>query len=398
MLLLTERPDTVSTAEPGTREVRSMRLALAEIRGARLRFGLLTGAVALLVFLIIFQQTLAAALLGFFTGGLEHQSAEVLVYNEDARRNVEGSIIQPGTLEAVQAVEGVGTAAPFGEGTFTVRAGGELQDAVILGYELDGPGAPTRLSEGRLPRADGEGVASSVDADNGFGVGEVVEVVPGGYPITIVGLATDSRFAVLPTLFTSYATYEEVAFASNPDAQAVLPTLIAVDPSAGVEPEALAQRITDEVPGVEALDRATAVESLPGVSSIRSSFSVVLGLAFIVVVLITGFFFLILTVQKMQALTLLRAVGASGGYLARNLAAQVTLVTVVGVAIAAGLLALASAASSEDFPIEADPVLILTTGLSVLVLALLASLASVRRVSTIDPASATTRPAGGGLA
>jgi putative ABC transport system permease protein len=373
-------------------------LTFAEIRRAKLRFGLLTGAVALLVFLIIFQQTLAAALLGFFTGGLEHQSAEVLVYNADARRNVEGSIIQPGTLEAVQAVEGVGAAAPLGEGTFTVRAGEELQDAVVLGYDLGAPGAPTRLSEGRLPEADGEAVASSVDADNGFGIGEVVEVVPGGYPVTIVGLATDSRFAVLPTLFASYGTYEEAAFASNPDAEAVLPTLIAVDPAAGVEPEVLAQRITDEVPGVEALDRATAVESLPGVSSIRSSFSVVLGLAFIVVVLITGFFFLILTVQKTQALTLLRAVGASGGYLVRNLATQVTLVTVVGVAIAAGLLALASAASSEDFPIEADPALILTTGGAVLALALLASLASVRRVSAIDPASATTRPAGGGLA
>jgi len=368
------------------------------MRRAKLRFGLLTGAVALLVFLIIFQQTLAAALLGFFTGGLEHQSAEVLVYNADARRNVEGSIILPGQLEAVRSVEGVQTAAPLGEGTFTVRADGELQDAVVLGYELGGPGAPTRLTEGRLPRSDGEAVASSVDADNGFGIGEVVEVVPGGYPVTIVGLASDSRFAVLPTLFTSYASYEEAAFASNPDAQAVLPTLIAVDPGPGVEPEVLAERITREVAGVEALDRATAVESLPGVSSIRSSFSVVLGLAFIVVVLITGFFFLILTVQKTQALTLLRAVGASGGYLVRNLAAQVTLVTVIGVALAAALLALASAASGDDFPIEADPGLILSTGFAVLVLALLASLASVRRVSRIDPASATTRPAGGGLA
>lgn len=375
-----------------------MRLALAEMRRAKLRFGLLTGAVALLVFLIIFQQTLASALLGFFTGGLEHQSAEVLVYGEDARRNVEGSLILPGTLERVAAVEGVSTAAPLAENTFTVRAGGELQDAVLFGYELGGPGVPTRLSEGRLADTDGEAVASSVDADNGFGIGDVVEVVPGGHRIRIVGLADDSRFAVLPTLFTSYATFEAASRAANPDARDVQASLIAVHPAPGVEPEALAARITREVDGVEALDRQTAADSLPAVSSISSSFQVVLGLAFVVVVLVTGFFFLILTVQKTQALTLLRAVGASSWYLIRNLALQVALVTVIGVAIASALLAIAAAASSEEFPIEADPGLIATTGGAVLVLALLASLASVRRVARIDPFTATTRPTGGGLA
>jgi len=368
------------------------------MRRAKLRFGLLTGAVALLVFLIIFQQTLAAALLGFFTGGLEHQSAEVLVYAEDARRNVEGSVIVEGTLERVATVDGVGTASPLGENTFTVRAGGELQDAVVFGYELGGPGAPTRLAEGRLPETDGEAVASSVDADNGFAIGDVVEVVPGGYRIRVVGLADDSRFAVLPTLFSSYATFETAIRAANPDARAVLPSLVAVHPAPGVEPEVLAARITREVEGVEALDRQTAADSLPAVSSISSSFQVVLGLAFIVVVLVTGFFFLILTVQKAQALTLLRAVGASSWYLIRNLALQVTLVTLAGVTFAAALLAIAAAASSDEFPIQADPGLVATTGGAVLVLALLASLASVRRVARIDPFTATTRPTGGGLA
>jgi hemin transport system permease protein len=81
-----------------------------------------------------------------------------------------------------------------------------------------------------------------------------------------------------------------------------------------------------------------------------------------------------------------------------NLAIQVAIVTVLGVALAALLLALAAAMSSQEFPIEADPRLILTTGGAVLALALLASLASVRRVARIDPATATTRSTGGGLA
>jgi putative ABC transport system permease protein len=116
-------------------------------------------------------------------------------------------------------------------------------------------------------------------------------------------------------------------------------------------------------------------------------------------VLLTGFFFLIITVQKTTSLTLLRAVGASSGYLLRNLVAQVVLVVGAGTVLAIGLLAVAAAAASTDaFEVRADPTVVAITSGAILGLALLASIGSMRRVLRIDPASATTRTAGGGLA
>ncbi|MGE5460117.1 MAG: ABC transporter permease [Solirubrobacterales bacterium] len=375
-----------------------MRLAVAEMRRAKLRFGLLTGAVALLVFLILFMQTLSSQLIQEFVGGVENQSASVLVYGEDARRSIEGSIVSREQVTLVAAVDGVSEAAAFGENTFTVRTTmGELKDATIFGYELGGPGAPTTLSAGRLPDGPAEGVGPS-DAGAGFGIGDRVEVLPGGYTIEIVGLADEVSFNVQPTMFVSYPTYEASVRSQNPDARAVLPTLVAVDPEPGVAPETLAARITAQVPGVEALDLETAVASLPGVSSVRQSFGLILALAFFVVVLVTGFFFLIITVQKAQALTLLRAVGASTGYLLRNLLLQVAVVTTVGTVIASGLLVLAAATSNAGFQVRTDPVLILETGGAVLLLAVIASIGSIRRVARLDPAAATARGVGGGLA
>jgi len=113
---------------------------------------------------------------------------------------------------------------------------------------------------------------------------------------------------------------------------------------------------------------------------------------------VTGFFFLILTVQKTQALTLLRAIGASTGYLLKNLILQVVLVTVVGTAIAGALLTVAAATSNAGFKVEADPGLVATTGGAVLLLAIVASIGAIRRVVKLDPAAATARGAGGGLA
>ena len=377
-----------------------MRLALAEIRRAKLRFALLIGAVALLVFLILFQQSLAGSLLGQFTGGLERQSASVLVYNAEARRIVDASRVAPQQVQAVAAVEGVAEAGPIGEGSFTAQLEtGELRDTSVFGYELGGPGAPTTLSAGRLPERDGEAVASSSDASAGYGIGQTVTVVPGDTPVKIVGLADDVQFNVQPTLFVSFATYEQLVLATNPDAIAVLPNLVGVEPVSGVEPVALATTITEQVQGVEALDRDTAVASLPGVSSIQQSFAIILGLAFVVVILLTGFFFLIITVQKMSSLTLLRAVGASSGFLVRNLIVQVLLVIGAALLVAVPLTIVSvNGAASAQFTATVEPSTVITTSVAILLLGVLAALAAMRRVARIDPAAATTRLVGGGLA
>ena len=377
-----------------------MRIAFAEIRRAKVRFSLLTGAVGLLVFLILFQQSLAGTLLGSFTGGLENQTASVVVFGEDARRSVEGSRVTPEQVTAVAEVDGVADAGAIGASTFSAEvAGGALVDATVFGYELGGPGAPATIVQGRAPEADGEAVASAADAADGFAIGDVVRIVPADVEIEIVGLAEDVNFNVQPTMFASYATYEALVRTTNPDARGVLPSIVGVMPDDGMDPVVVAAAITDAVEGVDAVDRDTAVASLPGVSSISQSFAIILGLAFVVVVLLTGFFFLIITVQKTTALTLLRAVGASSGYLLRNLVAQVVLVVGAGTVLAIGLLAVAAAAASTDaFEVRADPTVVAITSGAILGLALVASIGSMRRVLRIDPASATTRTAGGGLA
>jgi putative ABC transport system permease protein len=293
-------------------------------------------------------------------------------------------------------VRGVARAEPLGQSTFTLRTREETLDGALFGYVLDGPGAPTQLVEGRLPRGDGEGVASDIDAGRGLGIGERVEVVgpDATLPIRIVGLAADSRFSVDPVVFVSYETYTEAVRTKNPDAEVVTPSIVAVAPENGTEPASLAARITRQVDGVEALDRAEAVESLPGVAGVKSSFSIVLTLAFVVVTLVVGIFFVILTVQKAASLTLLRAIGADRWYLTRALLVQVLVVVLGGIGLGALLLWLATLASSDTFPISFDPATVLSRGVIVMMLALLAALAAVRRVLRLDPIEAT-RPLGG---
>ncbi|HEY5155434.1 MAG TPA: hypothetical protein VIJ47_11910, partial [Acidimicrobiales bacterium] len=275
-----------------------MFLASREIRRARLRFGLLAGAIGLLIFLVFFQQTLLSSLLNSFTGALRNQSATVLVYSSEARKSLEGSVLSPDVVAQVGKVEGVGQAGPLGQATLTFLANGDQVDVAVIGSEPGQPGQPTKLIEGRLANAPGEGVASSEDKNKGFAIGDTVTTAAGGAPVTIVGLTKQSQFSVQPTLFVTFDTYTTLRKAANPDATAVLPSAVAVIPAAGVTPQTVAASINATVPGVDAMTRSDAVANAPGVSSVQSSFAIVLALAVAVVALVTGFFFLILTVQK----------------------------------------------------------------------------------------------------
>lgn len=369
-------------------------LAFREIRRSRLRFGLLAGALGLLAFLVLFQQMLLSTLLGYFTGAIEQQSAEVLVYDDQARSSLEASVVLPETAEAVAAVDGVGEAGPLGQNTFTAELGGDLEDVALFGYELGGPGAPTSLVEGRLPERDGEGVASDLDADLGLAVGDVARFGPEGeVEVEIVGRASDLRFSVSPTVFTSFATFQSARQAVNPDAPFVPPSVIALVPEEGVSPQALAARVNDDVGGVEALTRDEAVAQAPGVAETRQSFSIVFLLAYVVVAIVSGFFFLILTVQKQGPFTLLRAVGADARVLVGAVLLQALAMALAGIALGALATALIGLGGG-DFAQPPEPATVATTGVILLGLALVATLPSLRRVRRLDPADASQKRLG----
>ena len=97
----------------------SMFLALKEMARAKVRFALLVAAIALLVFLILFQQSLQNGLITGFIGAIRDQNAPVLVYSVDGQRVVQGSVITPDLEQLVRDAPGVDEVGRIGQGTFT---------------------------------------------------------------------------------------------------------------------------------------------------------------------------------------------------------------------------------------------------------------------------------------
>jgi putative ABC transport system permease protein len=370
-------------------------LALKEIRRAKVRFALLMAAIGLLVFLILAQQALQNGLLTSFAGAIDRQSAPVLVYSVDGQRTLQGSVVTPELRKAIDGVDGVAASGRIGQSTFTSEVdGGPDSDVAVIGYDDADLGAPDELAAGRQARAADEAVGSSTD----FAIGDEVSIVPpdrGGEPVsfTVVGLADDVQIQVTPTLFTPWAGYEAAVRAANPDATAVLPNAIGVRPADGVSDQELVVRINRASGDADALTRQTAADDAPGVAQVRQSFQIIFLLYALVVPLVTGLFFLIVTFQKSGSLTLLRAIGIRSSTLVRSLLVQVVVVLGAGIAIGIALYAPLAQAQIGSIALRFDPVAVLFWAVLLLVLGILSALASARRVLAIDPVEATT---GGG--
>ncbi len=364
-----------------------MFVALRDLWRSKLRFGLLAGAVGLLVFLLLFLNTLSSTLLSFFIGAIENNSADVLVYENTARRNLQASRLDASLIDDVAAVPGVAAAAPIGELTLTARIAEDLTDLSLWGVDLDGPGRPTPIVEGRPP-GPGEVVVDESGIAEGFEIGETITLVPSGTELDIVGYVQDRRYAVVATAYLDFAEWVAIFEAEFPGTPVVPLSLIGVETGPGADPAVVGDRIGSMVPGVEGLDRKAAAAGTPGVDSISQSFALIVGITFGIVVLVVGFFFLILTVQKLRSFVALRAIGAGTGYLARSLIVQVVVLVTLGAVIGTGILWLATLGSNPAFPLTVNGRLVLTVSLAVLGSSILAGLLSVRRIARADPADA----------
>lgn len=361
-----------------------MFLARREMRRFPGRFVLLTGAVALLVVLLLFFQTVAATLTGGLTGGIEANAADVVVYDALARSNPAASFLDDTAEEQVAGVEGVAAASPVGLTAFVL----DDEDVTVVGYVPDTRTGPASIDAGRPVERAGEAVFSAPALSEGRDVGERVTIE--GVEVEIVGTTEGAAFSVGPTYYVARDDLATMA-ANRAEAEVGAPvSWIGVEVDAGADAATVAARIGAEVDGVEALTRSSAADALPGVSQVTRSFTILYVLLFVVVTIVTGVFFLILTVQKERTLVLLRAVGARARDVVAPVVTQVLLVTgvgaAVGVIVAGGLLA----AARDTFGSSLDAGTAIRTVVVIVVLGLVASLGAVRRVLSVEPIAATT--------
>lgn len=362
-----------------------MDLALTEMARSKLRFGLLTAAVALLVFLIVFLSSLSGALLRAFTGALESLPADGLVYAESARANVQASRLEPGVTQQVAAVPGVADVGSLAVLSANATVAGEPDELQLIGVTPGSPSQPEGLRDGSLPRTASEVAVDASQAE--VAIGDTIRVNGSQTDLVVTGTLVGTQFGT-DTAWLTAEGHQALVTELNPGLPAVPINAVAFTVVDGADPVAVAAQVQQAVAGTQALGRQDAIDAIPGVESVSQTFGLLVAITFVIGVVVVGFFFLILTVQKLRTFTLLRATGAStrslAGTVAEQIVAVILLASVAAVALAWGALR----ALSTGLPVSIEPATIAAIVGAVLVASLGAGMLSVRRIAQLDPATA----------
>ncbi len=270
--------------------------------------------------------------------------------------------------DALAALPGVQRAEPVLSLRGTV--GDPVRDINVIAQQVDGLGWP-EPSEGRQPAALGEVLTDeSLDLE----VGDTLTIA--GSPLEVVGVAEDvSHTFGIPTVFAVLEDAQAFALGGAPLASAIV---VQGRPD---RPPAIGASLTSEEVRRDMerpLKRGT------------DSIDLVLLLLTITAAGIVGLIVYLSTMERTADLAVLKATGATKGFMAAGLALQAVLLSLAAAAVAVVLARLLAPAFPVPLEVEGGTyVRLLLLALSV---GLIASLAGVWRAVRIDPATAFGGP------
>ncbi len=295
------------------------------------------------------------------------------------------SFVPSSKLGRVRAVEGVAEATPVLYAGGLLKAPKRESHSYVVGLRDNGrPGGPWELARGRGELKEGEVIVPEVFAELAeLDLGDTVDIV-------------DQRLRVVGTSRGTFSMANPVTFVAAADLERILGNMsgyesyFLVTAAAGVEPAALAARIEREVDDVSALtkqefmdnDRAVAAQMGVELIALLSGIATALGVCVVTFTLYSH------AQRRRRELAVLKAVGFRAYHLYMSLGLHAVLLTLLGlltsVALSRVVVALAQVLVPEVAMLLSAEI-VLRSGASGLLVALVASLLVARKVARVAP-------------
>ncbi len=371
-----------------------MFLALRELIFARGRFALMGVVVALIAILMVLLSGLTVGLVNDGVSGLQRLPATSLAVQDGVSKDsaFSRSVVSTDAVETWREQPGVEDAAPFGNALVNARTDQDVEiDLALWGVET-GSYLDPEVAEGKALAGEGEVVVSATAAEEGVEIGDTITIDPSGYQLEVVGILADQHtFGHVDIGYLPLRTWQEVKAGVRdgdvvPDRVYDEITAVAIRADDDAEVDMAAG---DEAAGTESMTLEESYGASPGYTAETSTLQLVQGFLYAISALVIGAFFTVLTVQRKQEISVLRAMGASTSYLLRDSLAQSLILLVVSVAVGVGVGVAAGAGLASTpmpFALEAAPI----AGASALLIGLgvAGAAVAVLRITRVDPLSA----------
>ena len=357
-------------------------IGLIELRRRKVQFALIALIVTLISYLVLMINGLGVGLNELAGSALKNFDADGIAYSSNAGLSVIRSEMSQESVDEIAAQDGVEESARLGYIAANYRrADGVVKSAAFMGYDPGTIGEPKVVDGRTLTPEDG----FSVLADSSFlraaklEIGDTIDITIrlNTQTFTIVGEVDEGAFFFQPAVYILRTTWAELKYGSTESSPVASIVLVKGKDLPGTSGD-----------WFEIVSKSAAFAAIEGVSGQQSTVTSLRVFGYIIGGLVIGVFFYVLTLQKVPQIGVLKAVGATNGFVFRQILVQVMTLAVIGVAISLVLAILTNRALSnlpDAVPIAFTTGTFVTTSIALLVTAFVGAVFSARQVIKTDP-------------
>lgn len=358
------------------------------------------GVLALMSIHIVIISGLSAGLVNDGVSSLKKMDADIVAFEEGTKSDsaFTRSVVDQSLVQRWRELDGIEDAAPLGLSIVNAKnSDGSPVDLSLFGI-VPGSFIDPVPAEGKaIPQLQGnanptatkhEIVVSSTLKDEGVELGDELTLDRLGTKLKVVGFTEGQRtFGHVDVAFLPIDVWQEIhagARAGEVVRDNAYQEASVIVARGNVDLDAVSQEL-----GMDARTMQTAFESSPGYLAESMTMSLIQWFLYAIAALVTGAFFLVWTIQRSGDIAVMRAMGATKGFLLRDSLGQAVIILVssllIGVVIA---LAMASGLEKTAMPfaIETGPVSLGT--LLLFLFGMAGAAVAVFQVTRTDPLTA----------
>jgi putative ABC transport system permease protein len=372
-------------------------LAIKEVWRNRGRFLLISLVIALITTLVLFIAALAEGLAQSNREYLSKVDAELFVFQKDVDSLIATSRIGRSRINDIRRVEGVQDvgAIGFATGTLIQTNGNASVNVSLIGIEPDSPGMPPVIAGRTINTLKGNEAVVESRFISRFGVkiGDeiTIKTIQGTkekfFTIRVVGSTDGQQYQFAPGMFIPFKTWDQIrpqALRTTSSGE-LTSNIIAVKLKTPEDIKGAAERIQNQVDGIEVIDKQAMINAVPGFKVQQSTLNTQQIFTLLIGVLVIGGFFQIQLLQKIPLIGVLKAIGASNHIIATSVIAQIIVVTTFGVFLGSAITLLLSVVLPAGIPIVFNGSSVLVAILALLAIGPIGGLVSVRVAIQVEP-------------
>lgn len=350
-----------------------MFLALREMRYSKLRYALVIGIMLLIAYVVFMLSGLARGLSEEFKQAIDAWDAKEIVLSKEANKSLNASQMTRESLEQVS-----GDSVPIGIYSGSVKSS-ERINITLFGTSNNAFLLP-KLIDGKRFEKENEIIISKNLADEGYKIGDKIQIGNYEQKLTIVGIFPESYYSTTPVIYSDLNTWTHLKYGDQPytsDKQKPINAIVTKNSSTLHDKEDL-----------EKLTIPNFIENIPGYSAQNLTLNAMVYFLFVIVAAVIGIFMYVITLQKTTIFGVMKAQGIRNSFIAKSLIAQSFFVGIIGVGLALLLAFLTSLILPSAMPFAIDWAQWLLYSLILIGVAVLGGLFSIRTIAKVDPITA----------